>query len=104
MIFNAAGDHRLAIDIPQDPAQVPMELITQWCIAQKRPSFLRGKNRVHKNLRERLGHAELWRRLATISTLMESIHLSPFNLSGPNTPRRVLKNLRHLNFPTNRIR
>jgi hypothetical protein len=56
MIFHAADNDGLAIVMGQDAAKITMQFFAQSFVAQKWATVFGGKNRMHKNLGERLRH------------------------------------------------
>lgn len=66
MIFHAANDDGLAFEISQDAAEVTVQFIPQWFVAEEWPPVFGRKDRVHQNFGEGLRHGEImnqtWRR------------------------------------------
>jgi hypothetical protein len=56
VIFHAADDERLAIEMSQDSTEVTMRFLAQRPVAQAWAAVLPGENRVNYNLCERLWH------------------------------------------------
>jgi hypothetical protein len=52
MIFDAANDDWLAIEVRQDSAEIVMHFITNFCIAQEWTPLFSGEHRVDQNLCE----------------------------------------------------
>ena len=57
MIFHASDDDGLAFEIRQDAAEITVQFVAQWFVAEKRPPVFGGKDRVHENFCEGLRHA-----------------------------------------------
>ena len=64
MVFRAAGNNRLAIQIGQDAAKVMVQFITQLAVAKKWLAVFGGKDRMDKDFPERLRHAGMMRQPA----------------------------------------
>jgi len=64
MVFRAAGNNRLAIQIGQDAAKVMVQFITHLAVAKKRPPVFGGKDRMDEDFPERLWHEGMMRQPA----------------------------------------
>lgn len=56
MILHAAYDDWLAIVIGEDAAKIAVQFVAQEFVAEKGPPVLGGKDHMHQNLAEGLGH------------------------------------------------
>ena len=56
VVFHAADDDGLAIEIGQDAAEVAVQFLAERFVAEQRATFFGRENRMHKNLCERLRH------------------------------------------------
>ena len=56
MILHAADDERLAVEVPEDAAEVAVEFVAEGFVPEEWPPFLGREDRVQKNLCERLRH------------------------------------------------
>jgi len=56
VILHAADDERLAVEVPEDAAEVAVEFVAEGFIPEEWPPFLGREDRVQKNLCERLRH------------------------------------------------
>ena len=56
VILHAAYDERLAVEVPEDAAEVAVEFLAEGFVPEEWPLFLGREARVQKNLCERLRH------------------------------------------------
>lgn len=61
MVFHAAHDDGLAFEIGEDAAEIFVQFIAQWYVAEEWPPVFGGKDRVHENFGEGLRHDEMMR-------------------------------------------
>ena len=61
MIFHATDDDGLAFEIREDAAEIAMQFVAQWFVAEEWPPVFGGKDRVHENFGERLRHVGMMR-------------------------------------------
>jgi hypothetical protein len=59
MILYAAHDDGLAFEIGQDAAEIFVQFVAQWFVAEEWPAVFGGKDRMHENFGERLRHGEM---------------------------------------------
>jgi len=87
VIFHAADDHGLAIELGQDSTEVVMQFLAQRTLVQEWPTVFRGKNRVNQNLCQRLRHGARMSEERIDSTPFRVVEINAWTQGSPSRNR-----------------